>query len=95
VFVYGIEVNTGAELDWNELEAEDSFAGELCRLSVRLAEDASEWRDFAEDAVSPLAHHAKLGRLMRSNWDELPDRWLKQARELTLGLIHGTGRDEP
>lgn len=95
VFVYDIAANTGAELNWNELKAEDSFAGELFRLSARLAEDESEWRDFAKDAVSPLTHHAKLGRLMRNNWDELPDRWLKQARELTLGLIHGTGRDEP
>lgn len=92
-FVYGLEVNTGAELNWQELAAEDSFHGELYRLSARLAEDEALWRDFAKDAVSPLASHAKLGRLMRHKWDELPERWLEQARELTLGTISGSERD--
>lgn len=92
-FVYELEVHTGAELNWNELAVEDSFAGELYRLSGKLANDEDEWRDFAKVAVDGLAAHPKLGRLLRHKWDELPERWLEQARELTLGLIAADERD--
>lgn len=87
--LYRLEAATGAELDWEQLEAEDSFAGELYRLSALLEADQTLWQEFAKDAVSGMAGHAKLGRLLHDKWDELPERWLEQARELTLGAIYG------
>lgn len=90
VYVYGLEANTSASLNWDELAIEDSFAGELYRLSERLGEDSELWRDFAKDAVSSLSSHTKLGKLMRDKWEELPESWLEQARELTLGSISGS-----
>lgn len=88
IFVHGLEVNTGAAINWEELAVEDSFTGELVRFSAALTEDEKLWQDFAKNAVSPAAGHAKLGRLMFNHWDEPPERWLEQARELTLGLLH-------
>jgi exonuclease SbcD len=93
VLVHGLEVNTGAVLNLQELAVEDSFAGELYRLSARLAEDETLWRDFAKEAVGQVTSHAKLGRLMQGKWDELPRRWLAQAQELTVGAIRGDDRD--
>lgn len=93
VLVHGLEVNTGAELNWAELAGEDSFAGELYRLSTLLAEDETLWQDFAKDALSPLADHPKLGRLMKGKWGEPPEHWLERARELTIGSIYGNDRD--
>lgn len=93
VLLHGLEAHTGAEINWRELAAEDSFAGELYRFSTALAEDKTLWRDFARDAVGPLSGHPKLGRLMKDKWDELPERWLELARELTLGSIHGNDQD--
>ncbi|WP_424768967.1 metallophosphoesterase family protein [Paenibacillus sp. sgz302251] len=90
IYVHRLEVNTSAMIHWQELTAENSFAGELARLSERLGLDDAAWRDFASAAVGPIAAHAKLGRLMRDELNELPVRWLEQARELTLGLIHET-----
>ncbi|CAM4197739.1 DNA repair exonuclease [Paenibacillus alkaliterrae] len=90
VYVYDLAVHTGAAIHWNELAAEDSFAGELYRLSERLADDEAQWREFAKDAISPLAGHSKIGRLLREELDELPAQWLEQARELTLSLVQGT-----
>ncbi|OMF37056.1 metallophosphoesterase [Paenibacillus sp. FSL H8-0548] len=93
LYVYSMEVGTGAEINWEELAAEDSFAGELYRLSAELKEDTALWRDFAKEAVSAMTGHAKLGRMLQGKWDELPERWLEQARELTLGAIHSNERD--
>jgi DNA repair exonuclease len=87
VWVYALEGNTRAELRLSELETEDSFAGELFRLTQRLDANPEVWRQEAADAVAPLAGHAKLGRLLRGQWDELPQHWLEQARELAIGLL--------
>ncbi|WP_138752009.1 metallophosphoesterase family protein [Paenibacillus sinopodophylli] len=93
VYVYGLELRTGAELNTEELLAEDSFSGELYRMSAELSEDKQKWQSFAKEAVGGMASHAKLGRLLRSEWEELPNRWLEQARELTLGLLQDDERD--
>ncbi|NIK68320.1 DNA repair exonuclease [Paenibacillus sp. BK720] len=93
-WVYGLEVNTRAELRLSELEDEESFAGELFRLTRRLGQDTEAWREEAAAAVAPLSGHAKLGRLLRKQWDELPEHWLEQAREHVLGLLAPEGRKD-
>lgn len=92
-WVYALEGNTKAELRLSELEAEDSFSGELFRLTQRLEADQQAWRREAAAAVAPLADHAKLGRLLRGQWDELPRHWLEQARELAIGLLMADGSE--
>ncbi|MCA0753690.1 DNA repair exonuclease [Paenibacillus sp. N4] len=94
IHVYELEVRTGLPIHWAELEREDSFSGELYRLSKRLEADEDLWRSFAESAVGPLASHAKLGKYIGRALDELPGRWLEEARELTLGLVQGTESEE-
>ncbi|NIK75272.1 DNA repair exonuclease SbcCD nuclease subunit [Paenibacillus castaneae] len=93
VYVYGLEANTGALINWEQLESEDSFAGELHRYSQLLSDDGKLWREFAKEAISPISSHTKLGRLMRDRWEEPPARWLEQAHELTLGFISGNERE--
>ncbi|MBD2872745.1 metallophosphoesterase family protein [Paenibacillus arenilitoris] len=90
-FVHELVADTEPAIPWEALAAEDSFAGELYRLSGRLMDNEALWSEFAKEAVAPLAGHAGLGRLLREELEERPARWLAQARELTLGLI---GRDE-
>lgn len=92
-WIYALEAGTEAELRWDEITAEDSFAGELSRLSERLAADREAWREFASEAVQAMTGHPKLGKLMCSKWDEPPERWLARAREHTLGLIAGGDRE--
>lgn len=87
VYVYRLEAATGAAVDIEELTGEDSFAGELHRLGHRLESEQEEWRSFAAEAVGDLAGHGRLGRLSRGMRDELPIRWLKEARELTAALM--------
>ncbi|WP_336788541.1 metallophosphoesterase family protein [Paenibacillus sp. MMO-177] len=93
-WVYALEVNTRAEVRLAELEDENSFVGELFRLTQRLEQDQEAWRREAAAAVAPLSGHAKLGRLLRGHWDELPEHWLEQAKEHVLGLLTAEGRKD-
>ncbi|GLX66872.1 metallophosphoesterase family protein [Paenibacillus glycanilyticus] len=92
-WVYSLDGHTRAELRLADLEDENSFAMELYRLAQRLENDHEAWRREAASAVSPLAGHAKLGRLLRGQWEELPVDWLQQARELTIGLLSSEGSE--
>lgn len=93
-WVYALEVNTRAEVRLAELEDENSFVGELFRLTQRLEQDQEAWRREAAVAIAPLSGHAKLGRLLRGHWDELPEHWLEQAKEHVLGLLTAEGRKD-
>lgn len=94
LYCYGLSSHTGAPIDWDVLSSEESFAGELLRLSLRLQQGEEEWRDFAYDALEDIRLHAKLGRIGRDKWDKLPPEWLEQAKELTLGLIAADASNE-
>ncbi|WP_168120619.1 DNA repair exonuclease [Paenibacillus sp. HB172176] len=87
VYLYALEAATRAELDWSSLADEDSFAGEMLRLSEQLAVDTEQWRSFSAESLGDIRTHAKLGRLGRAKWDELPERWLQEAKELAIGLV--------
>lgn len=87
IWVYELDNRTASELDWMKIAEEDSFAGELCRLSTELASSDESWRSFAKEAVQVMAGNQKLGKLLRSKWEELPERWLERSREHVIGLI--------
>ncbi|MBH5317005.1 DNA repair exonuclease [Paenibacillus sp. GSMTC-2017] len=87
IYVYELVAETGAELDWEALSVEDSFAGELLRLCNRLEENKEDWRSFAQSALQDISSHPKLGRIGRSKWDKPSNHWLEQAKELTLSLV--------
>lgn len=86
-WIHAIEANTGAELDAAALANEDSFAGELLRLSMSLEHDAEERLSFEEEALGPLMSNPRLRKLIRENMKLETDRWLVQARELVAGLL--------
>jgi hypothetical protein len=94
VFAHGIEASTHAAVDWSMLQEDEGFLGELYRLGGRLSEDESAWRSFAREAVAEIESHAKLGKLGRRQWDELPVRWLEEASVLAAGLIAEEGGSE-
>lgn len=87
IHVYDLAADTGVGLDLSALMEEESFTGELLRLSYQLERDEEEWSRFAQAALRDAREHAKLGRIGRKKWDELPVSWLNEARELTLGLM--------
>ncbi|RJE90852.1 DNA repair exonuclease [Paenibacillus sp. 1011MAR3C5] len=93
IYVYGLSSSTNTPIDWQVLQEEDSFAGELFRLSTRLQQNEEQWRELAGLAVAEMADHPKLNRIGREKWDALQKEWLQQAKELTLGLMAGDGDD--
>jgi DNA repair protein SbcD/Mre11 len=89
VYIYSLEIETGAMTDWKALLQEDSFAGELYRLGMQLEANEEEWRRFASSALGELASHGKLGRRSRELREALPLRLLEEARELAVQLTAG------
>ncbi|MFD0588145.1 exonuclease SbcCD subunit D [Paenibacillus sp. GCM10027627] len=87
IFVYELLTETGAEIDWVGLAGEESFTGELLRMSYKLEQDEEAWRGFAREALQDAIEHARAGLIGREKWEELPERWLEQARELTISLL--------
>ncbi|REK76151.1 metallophosphoesterase family protein [Paenibacillus paeoniae] len=92
-YVYGLVSSTNAPINWHMLQDEDSFAGELFRLSDRTGQDEAKWRELAEQAIGDMSNHPKLNRLGQAKWDVLPKEWLQQAKELTLSLIADAGEN--
>lgn len=86
-WIYSVAANTGAELDLEAIAAEESFAGELLRLSLALEHDAEERLSVEEEALSQLLTNPRLRKLIRGNMLADTDRWLLQARELVAGLL--------
>ncbi|MEK3882572.1 DNA repair exonuclease [Paenibacillus sp. PL2-23] len=87
LYCYALTAETGAVIDWDTLAGEDSFAGELLRLSERLLSSEGDWRAFASAALEDARLHPKLGRIGREKWERPPAEWLQEARELALGMI--------
>ncbi|MFF2886848.1 exonuclease SbcCD subunit D [Paenibacillus sp. NPDC057967] len=89
IYVYGLSSSTSTPIDWQVLQHEDSFAGELLRLSTRLRQNEEQWRELAGQAVADMTDHPRLNRISREKWNTPQKEWLQQAKELTLGLIAG------
>jgi len=90
-YIYDLSSTTTSPMNWELLQDEDSFAGELFRLGANLRHNEAQWRELAEDAIADMALHPKLNRLGREKWDTLPKEWLQQAMELTLELMAEDG----
>ncbi|MCQ6562888.1 metallophosphoesterase family protein [Paenibacillus mendelii] len=86
VWLIGLEIRTGAELDLEQLASEDSFAGELYRQSIEGWKDGSGLK-LSEEALAPLLANPRLRKLLRTVSEPQKQQWMEQARELTLGLL--------
>jgi DNA repair exonuclease SbcCD nuclease subunit len=86
-WVYDLEQGTGSTLDWDALAEEDSFIGEMARVSAAIETDRNAVAELVEEALSPLTASPKLRRLMRSLPEETLLTWFRQARELAAGLM--------
>jgi DNA repair protein SbcD/Mre11 len=87
VWVHRLESRTAASVDLSAIAEEDSFAGELLRMSKQLLNDQEAESCFLDEALTPLMEHARLRRLLRERGTERPDGLLAGAAERLVQLL--------
>ncbi|XEC93071.1 exonuclease SbcCD subunit D [Paenibacillus tarimensis] len=93
IWAYALEAATAAELNDGQLLEEDSFAGELYRLVNALNRNPERREAFIGEALTSLAEHPKLRRLMKDRDAGSEDRW-DRAAALALEWLTAEEADE-
>ncbi|CAM4343927.1 metallophosphoesterase family protein [Paenibacillus typhae] len=89
VWTEGFSVETGLPVDRERLVQEDSFLGELLRLSGRSGQTQDGLEDLLSAALKPLMENRELRRLLTAiDGDDKRD-WLRSAEELGITLLSG------
>ncbi|AIQ46448.1 metallophosphoesterase [Paenibacillus sp. FSL R7-0273] len=89
VWTEGFSVETGLPVDRERLLQEDSFLGELLRLSGRSAESADGLEELLSAALKPLLENRELRRLLAAMPEADKREWLRSAEELGITLLSG------
>jgi DNA repair exonuclease SbcCD nuclease subunit len=89
IWIHKAEVLSGTAIAFEELREEESFAGELLRLSDRLAGDPAALRLLMEEAEAPLREQTRLRKLQREAGGYEDGGHFAQAREYVLDLLTG------
>jgi len=91
VWLESIDDRSRGELDWEALQQEESFLGDLLRLSVDLQRDEEALHAFAAEALAALdSLPAAAGRPLAAGAEQLRE-WLRAAEELAADLLAGEG----
>ncbi|MNB81734.1 putative metallophosphoesterase YhaO [compost metagenome] len=90
VWTEGFSVETGLPVDRERLRQEDSFLGELLRLSGRSAETEDGLEELLAAALRPLLENRELRRLLAAARAADKREWLRSAEELGITLLSGT-----
>ncbi len=95
LWIESLENRTGIPVDLSELAGQDSFIGDLLRLTERLLQDEHLLQAFGEQAMQPLLGNPKAVKYLQSaSLDDLRRR-LGDARELAVDSLAGeTGWDD-
>jgi DNA repair protein SbcD/Mre11 len=93
VWVEGFSLESGIEIDRERLREEDSFLGEMLRLSERNLDSEEELEQLIRSALAPLMENRELRRLLSETGMDEKRVWLERAAELGVTLL--SGAEEP
>ncbi|KTD85484.1 metallophosphoesterase family protein [Paenibacillus etheri] len=97
VWVEGFAVESGLSIDRERLLEEDSFLGEMLRLSVRTEHTTEALEELINSALKPMLENQELRKLLSDTSQEEKLSWLRSAAEqgiTMLGEMEGTPEDE-
>jgi exonuclease SbcD len=87
VWIESVQVLSGLEMDKSLLLEQESFLGDLLRLSESILTDEALMAAFCAEALDPLFAHSKAAKhLAGFGQDEQLD-WLKAAQELAIDFL--------
>jgi DNA repair exonuclease SbcCD nuclease subunit len=95
VWIESVQVTSGLEVDKALLLQQESFLGDLLRLSESLVEDEALFASFCAETLDPLFAHGKAAKHLAGLGREERLAWLKSAQELAIDyLAADAGWDE-
>jgi exonuclease SbcD len=87
VWLESMKVSTGIEVERDELLQQDSFLGDLLRISKELGTDEEQFYAFSEEALGALHAHPQAGKHLKAIPLEQQREWLRTAEELAIHLL--------
>jgi len=93
VWIESCRVETGAEIPFDKLLEQESFIGDLLRLSEAMLADDSALSAFSETALEPLLNHTKASKLLKDVGPDQLRLLLSAARELAADELLGESID--
>ncbi|UQZ36095.1 DNA repair exonuclease [Paenibacillus sp. PK3_47] len=89
VWTEGFSLESGLAVDRVKLLQEDSFLGEMLRLSGSIGQSTEAMDELTGSALRPLLENQELRRLLSAVTDEEKRSWLDRAAELGITLLSG------
>jgi DNA repair exonuclease SbcCD nuclease subunit len=97
VWVEGFAVESGLAIDRERLLEEDSFLGEMLRITERTEHSTEALEELINSALKPLLENQELRQLLSVTSQEEKLGWLRSAAEqgiTMLGGMEGAPEDE-
>lgn len=87
VWVESMRIQTGHEWDLEALRGQDSFLGDLIRLSDGLLADEEALKAFFAEAAEPLLANVRAAKRLKGAEPDDIRHWIAAARELALAEL--------
>lgn len=85
----GFAVESGLAIDRERLLEEDSFLGEMLRITERTEHSAEALEELINSALKPLMENQELRLLLSVTSQEEKLSWLRSAAEQGITLLGG------
>jgi exonuclease SbcD len=92
VWIESVQVLSGLEIDKSLLLEQESFLGDLLRLSESILTDEALLAEFCAETLEPLFAHSKAAKHLTGMGREEQLAWLKAAQELAIDFLAADAR---
>lgn len=87
VWIESVQVLSGLEIDKGLLLEQESFLGDLLRLSELILTDEAAFAAFSAEALDPLFAHGKAAKHLAALSPAERQAWLKAAQEMAIDYL--------
>jgi exonuclease SbcD len=89
VWIESCKVETRAEIPFDQLLKQESFIGDLLRITEQLLSDEAALQAFSKEAFAPLLSQARPAKLLADLNESELEQWLLHARDLAVDELLG------
>jgi exonuclease SbcD len=91
IWIESCRIETGAEIPFDQLLDQESFIGDLLRLSESLLHDEQFLRQWSEETLEPLFGSIRANKWLPAIDVEQMRQWIRSARERIADELSGEG----